>query len=250
MNSEPSNAVQGTPEEDYASNFMPAVHRTGRLTMFLALILSFLPVVYFIVVKGYTLPWNTYLSGIVGVFSIGIGMWLSEPEAYWPVLGSAGTYISYLSGNVGGMRFPVATAVQKNMNADINTPRGQVITIIGIVASVYANLIILLVIVLAGEWILKVLPEAVTSAFSFVMVSMLGAMLVMNMNGKAGFTKGLLKSLPYFAVAILIFVLCNIVIPSMFGWGMAIAVGCCILVGYAIYRRDLKKLEKENSDVK
>ena len=45
-----------------------------------------------------------YISGAIGVASIGVGMWISEPEAYWPVLGSAGTYIAYLSGNVGGMR--------------------------------------------------------------------------------------------------------------------------------------------------
>jgi len=250
MNNDTNIPAQPTPEEDYSAHFMPAVHKTGRSTMVVALILSFLPIAYFLIVKGYTLPWNTYLGGIIGVFSIGIGMWLSEPEAYWPVLGSAGTYISYLSGNVGGMRFPVATAVQRNMNADINTPRGQVITIVGIVASVFANLIILLVIVLVGEWILKVLPEAVTSAFSFVMISMLGAMVVMNMNGKSGIVRGFLKSLPYIAVAVLIYLICNVLFPSMFGWGMAIAVGCSILLAYAIYRHDLAKLDKEDSAAK
>ncbi len=241
-----TNIEQGAVEADYAAHFMPEVHRTGRWTMAFAMILSFLPVIYFLFIKGYTLPWSTYISGMVGIASIGIGMWLSEPEAYWPVLGSAGTYISYLSGNVGAMRFPVATAVQRNMNADISTPRGQVVTIVGIVASVYTNLVILLLIVLAGEWILKVLPDVVTSAFSFVMISLLGSMLVLNMNGKEGIVKGFVKALPYFITAGAIYFVCNKVFPSMFGWGMAIAVGSCILVAYVFYRRDCAKLAKEN----
>lgn len=233
-------------EEDYRVNFMPKVHKIGRLTMGLALVLSFLPVAFFILVKGYTLPFSTYLGGITGIFSIGIGMWLSEPEAYWPVLGSAGTYIAYLSGNVGGMRFPVATTVQKNMKADISTPRGQVVTIVGIVSSVIANLVILLIIVLGGQWILSVLPEVVIAAFSFVVVSMLGSMLVMNLSVRGGL-KAIPNVLPYVVVAVAIWFVCNKVFPNMFGWGMAIAVASCVLVGYAKYRSDLKKAENTDT---
>lgn len=234
-----------TSEEDYRSDFMPSVHRIGRLTMFLALILSFLPVVYFVVIKGYTLPIETYLTGVSGVAALGIGMWLSEPETFWPVLGSAGTYISYLSGNVSGMRFPVATTVQKNMNADISTPRGQVVTIVGIVASVVANLVILLVIVLAGDWIISVLPEAVVAAFGFCVASLLSSMFVMNIGGRGG-VKAIPSVIPYMVVAIVVWYLCTKVFSSMMGWGQAIAVGLAILIGYAKYRRDLKKAEESN----
>lgn len=119
-----ANSQNESLEKDYKNGFIKNVHHIGRVTMLFALLLSFAPILYFILVKGYTLPIEIYLGGIAGVFSIGIGMWLTEPEAYWPVLGSAGTYISYLSGNVGAMRFPVASTVQKDMKADVSTPRG------------------------------------------------------------------------------------------------------------------------------
>lgn len=130
---------------------MPAVHRIGRFTMAVAFILAFLPVAYFVFIKGYSLPLASYINTIVVITSIGIGMWLTEPVTYWPVLGSAGTYLAYLSGNVGGMRFPVAMNVQASLKADINTPRGQVITIVGIVGSIVSNLIILFLIVIFGS---------------------------------------------------------------------------------------------------
>lgn len=221
---------------------MPKVHRIGRLTMAVAFVLSFLPVAYFYVVKGYQVPISMYISGAIGVASIGVGMWISEPEAYWPVLGSAGTYIAYLSGNVGGMRFPVATAVQKNANADITTPKGQVITIIGIVASVVANLVILLAIVLAGNWILSILPEAVLSAFGFCVISMMGSMMVMNVSTRGGL-KSLPGQLPYIIFGVVMWYICNKVLTSLMAWGMALAVGGAVLIGYFKYRRDLAKAE-------
>ncbi len=236
-----------TPEQDYRESYMPAVHRIGRITMAVAMLLCFLPWLYYFFVKGYTLPMSTYISGISGIAAIGFGMWISEPEAYWPVLGSAGTYIAYLSGNVGGMRFPVATAVQKNLNTDITTPRGQVATVVGIVSSVVVNLIILLAIVLAGQFVISILPETVLSAFGFCVVAMLGSMICMNLGvGKASgsaVVKNLIGVLPYIVIGVCAWLVCNKLFPSLFAWGMAVAVGCSILVGYFIYRSDLKKAE-------
>lgn len=119
----------------YSEEFIPQVHRIGRSTMAAAFVLAFLPVLYFVFVKGYAAPLSSYVSVIVAVASIGIGMWLTEPLAYWPVLGSAGTYIGYLLGNVGAMRFPVALNLQSVLKADINTMRGQIVTIVGIVSA-------------------------------------------------------------------------------------------------------------------
>lgn len=233
-------------KKDYAEHFMPAVHRIGRGTMGISLVLVFLPVLYFVLIKGYRAPLSSYISVLVGISSIGMGMWLTEPLAYWPVLGSAGTYIGYLSGNVGAMRFPVAVNLQSTMKADINTPRGQVVTIVGIVSSVFANLILLLIFVLGGEWLISVLPEVVMASFAFVMVGLLSSMMVMRFSGnKEGFVKGFLEAFPYLALAIILkFVIGKIAVLA--AWGMAITVASCILLGYIFYKRDSKK-DAENA---
>ena len=226
--------------KDYTTTFLPSVHRIGRGTMAIALVLAFLPVLYFVLIKGYTAPASSYVSVAVAICSIGIGMWLTEPLAYWPVLGSAGTYIGYLSGNVGAMRFPVALNLQSAMNADINTPRGQVVTIVGIVSSVVANLVLLLVVVLGGEWVISLLPAVVLASFGFVMQGLFGSMILMRWNGKEGIVKGFMAGLPYFTLALALkFVISQI--AALAAWGMAITVGACILLGYVIYKRDCKK---------
>lgn len=226
--------------KDYKENFIPSVHRIGRATMAIAFILAFLPVLYFYFVKGYKEPISAYVSVTVAISSIGIGMWLTEPLSYWPVLGSAGTYMGYLSGNVGALRFPVALNLQSTMNANINTPRGQVVTIVGIASSVVVNLVILLASVLVGEWLVGILPAVVIESFGFVMVGLLGSMILMRLNGKDGIVKGTMDALPYLATAVVIKFVSSKV-SFLLTWGMAISVGCCILVAYAIYKNDCKK---------
>lgn len=225
--------------QDYIDNFMPAVHRIGRFTMCVAFVLSFLPVLYFNFVKGYTLPLSSYLNTAVVISSIGIGMWLTEPLSYWPILGSAGTYIAYLSGNVGGMRFPVALNVQSAMKADINTPRGQVATIVGIVASVVSNLIVLLAVVLSGAWLVSVLPPFVMGAFSFVTPGMFGSMLLKRFAGMpGGLVKGFLSCAPMLATAVIV-KLCILYVPffSKFSsFGSALSVGITILVAFIMWK--------------
>ena len=232
-----------TAEQDYAQNFMPGVHKIGRFTMIVAFVLSYLPIAYFYFVKGYKAPGTMYISGLTAIAAIGFGMWISEPETYWPILGSAGTYIAYLSGNVGGMRFPVSMAVQKNVDADINTPRGQVATITGIVASVFANLVLLLITVLVGAWIIKMLPANVVHAFSYCLVAMMGSMLLMRftMGGKS-VKENLMSNLPYMAWGIFAYFLSKMV-PALANWKTLIAVGGALIIAYFIFLNDKKKLE-------
>lgn len=235
---------QLTAEKDYQVNFMPQVHRIGRATMAIAFFLAFFPVLYFYLVEGMQAPASSYLNVFVAIFSIGIGTWLTEPLAFWPALGSAGTYMSYLSGNVSGMRFPVALSVQAAMKADINTPRGQVITIVGIVASIFSNLVILLAIVLAGGWILSVLPEAVLESFAFVMPCLLACMFLLHFaSGKGGVVKTFLNCLPYLVTTVACKLCIMYVVPSLEAYGAAITVALTIIVAYILFKRRSAKAE-------
>lgn len=244
MSEDKKNVEMDMAQQDYVASFTPTVHKIGRITMACAFVLAFLPVIY-LLLKGYGMPLSSYINVIIAVSSIGIGMWLTEPLAYWPVLGSAGTYMGYLSGNVGAMRFPVALSVQSAMDANINTPRGQVATIVGIAASIVSNLVILLIVVLSGTWIINALPAAVIEAFAYVMPTLMGSMLMMRFNGKDGIAKGILAGLPYLAVAIVCKLIITNYLTVIANYGMAVTVALCILAGYALYRRDCAKDAKK-----
>lgn len=240
MNDE-KNAVTDSTFEDYKNNFMPSVHRIGRITMIVAFILCFFPILYFYFAEGFKLPATNYISVTIAIASTGIGLWLTEPLSYWPTLGSAGTYMAYLSGNVGNMRFPVALAVQSASKTDINTPKGQILTIIGIAASVFANLCVIFIIVSFGTVLLSILPAPVVSAFGFVMPCLYGAMFVMRFTaGSQGIAKNAANLVPYLAVAICVKLIVKST-PSLVTYGTALSVGATIICAYIRYRIKLSK---------
>lgn len=221
-------------QDNYMNHFVPGVHRWGRLSMVIAFCLSFLPIAYMLIVKGWKAPNEAFVAVIIAIVSYGIGMWLTEPLSYFPILGAAGTYMSYLAGNVGNMRNPVAMSVQALFDTDVNTPKGQVVTICAIAISVYVNLAVLLVIVLTGSWLLSILPAVILDALNYVMPSLFGCMLVMRT------AKNRKDSIYYLIVAIVVFFVCR-QIPAVATFGMALSVGITILGAYGIHRVRVSK---------
>lgn len=215
--------------EDYQGSFMKRVHLIGRGSMLVAALLSFLPILYFYFIKGWQAPASAYTTVTIAIVAYGFSMWLTEPVSYYPILGSAGTYMGYLAGNVGNMRAPVAMAIQSSVGEDVNTPRGNVATIIAIAMSVYVNLAILTCIITAGEFILGILPKVILDAFAFTLPSLYGSMLVMRMMANPK------KSGLYLGVTVIIYFIVRNV-PALNSYSLAICVVGTILAAYAHFK--------------
>ena len=84
----------------YNENYMPKVNRIGKITGYLGVVLAFAPAIMLAIVYG-ILPKGAALATafIAGASSFGV-LWFVEPISYFPVVGSAGTYMAFLSGNI------------------------------------------------------------------------------------------------------------------------------------------------------
>ncbi len=239
-----------TPEEDYQANFMPSVHKIGHFTIIVAFFLSIAPFIYLYFIKGYNdVPFSMLFAGVAAVAPMLIGGWISEPLTYWPILGSAGIYMSYLAGNVMAMRFPVATAVQKNANTDISTPKGQVATIIGIAVSIVINLVILFITVLVGGAILNAMPPKVLHSFNYCIVGMIGSMVLMRFTmGKGTLVQNILDSVPYMCCGIFAYILVNYLVKGITMYGALIGVGLAVVIAYFKYKKARAAWEAANPE--
>lgn len=231
---ENTKAVSSEVNEDYQQNFMKKVHVIGRGSMVIAAILSFLPIIYFYFVKGWQASGSAYTTVTIAIVAYGFSMWLTEPVSYYPILGSAGTYMGYLAGNVGNMRAPVAMAVQSSLGEEVTSPRGNLATIISIATSVYVNLAILVVIILSGEAILSVLPQIVLDAFTYTLAALYGSMLTMRVMGNPK------RALTYLPVTVVIYFITN-AIPALKSYSLAVCVVGTILVAYALFKAEGNK---------
>lgn len=169
--------MDNTQQHDYDQQFHRRVHLLGRVTLLIALVLSFSIPFYLSVILGHGVDGTTLGAGIVFVLGfVGI-IWLVEPISYFPVLGPIGNYMSFLSGNIGNMRMPVVGGVQKALEAEPGTKRAEIAAVYGLAASTVVNLAILFVVIIGGSLLVRVLPESVLAAFTYAIPGIIGAMI-------------------------------------------------------------------------
>ena len=162
----------------YNEKYMPKVNRIGKITGYLGVVLAFAPAIMLAIVYG-ILPKGAALltAFIAGASSFGV-LWFVEPISYFPVVGTAGTYMAFLSGNISNMRIPCASMAQVAADAKPGTEEGSVIATIGMAISIIINVAVLTIGAILGASVLAMLPDGVRAALGYLLPALFGALLV------------------------------------------------------------------------
>lgn len=201
------------------------VIRNGRITMGLAIIANFIPAIYVGLRYDVMPTWGTIFQ-IWGIVAASYGIsWIVQPIAYYPTMGAAGSYIGWLAGSCGDIRMPAATMAQKVAGVEPGTHEGDVVGTIGVSCSVLVSASLITIFVLLGTQIIPLLPEFITSSFSYILPALFGA--IFADQARKNLKSGLLTLV--FGVAILYF-------GSMLGINGGILTLLVILMGILISR--------------
>lgn len=190
-------------KQQIKKQFYKNVHLWGRITIGVALLCTLAIPIYLTFVLGHYPNSADIISGLISIAGFVGVIWIVEPISYFPTLGPAGTYMSFLSGNIGNMRLPVIVATQDALELTPGSEEAEVAGIFAIISSTFTNLGILAIVMVVGQAIIKVLPPQIMEAFSFALPGILGSMLVM-MGSKLKLSK--LISLVAIAVATMVFI--------------------------------------------
>ena len=228
----------------FEKEYMPKMHRIGKLTGFLGVALSFLPALMLAVVYGLLPDPAALLTAFIEAASAFGFLWVVEPISYFTVLGPVGTYMAFLSGNISNMRVPCASMAQVSAGVEPGTEEGQVISVIGMATSIIINVSVLTIGVILGSSVLSRLPATVTEALNYLLPALFGALLMQFGMKRLGFASGML------AFAILIYVAIK---AGIFSWlpgasnylGTLASVFAAIAVTLASYK---KKAESKEAD--
>ncbi len=231
---------QGFFEKEY----MPKMHRIGKLTGFLGVALSFLPALMLAVVYGLLPDPAALLTAFIAAASAFGFLWVVEPISYFTVLGPVGTYMAFLSGNISNMRVPCASMAQVSAGVEPGTEKGQVISVIGMATSIIINVSVLTIGVILGSSVLSRLPAGVTEALNYLLPALFGALLMQFGMKRLGFASGML------AFAVLIYIAIK---AGIFSWlpgasnylGTLASVFAAIAVTLASYKK-----KDENKEAK
>ncbi len=194
-------------KEFFEKEYMPKMHRIGKLTGYLGVLLSFLPALMLAVIYGLLPDPAALLTAFVAAASAFGFLWVVEPISYFTVLGPVGTYMAFLSGNISNMRVPCASMAQVSAGVEPGTEKGQIISVIGMATSIIINVSVLTIGVILGSSVLSRLPAGVTEALNYLLPALFGALLMQFGIRRIGFASGMLvfAILVYLAIKVGIF---------------------------------------------
>lgn len=162
----------------FNNSYLPQVTRIGKITGWLGVLVAFGPALVLAVFYGLVPPGSAILTGFISIAgAVGV-LWFVEPISYFPIVGVAGTYMAFLTGNISNLRIPAATVAQKVAGVEPGSDEGSIIATLGMAVSVLVNIVVLSIGVLAGTRILEALPQSILDAFNYLLPSLFGALFI------------------------------------------------------------------------
>lgn len=160
--------------------FYDEVRRTGMFTCVAAMVCLFVPGLFLFFVHGLTPEFSSLAQSLISVWAFTAVLAVVEPMIYFPILGFAGTYMSFMVGNVMNIRVPVAATVNELSDAKPGTVEADILTAVGIAGSVLGTTVVMLLGLLVFLPLLAVYMETtgpVSVSLDHVLDALYGALL-------------------------------------------------------------------------
>ncbi|MBQ3300597.1 MAG: hypothetical protein IJH04_00325, partial [Eggerthellaceae bacterium] len=150
--------------------------KIGAPTNILAAFTAFIPVLYLCSKFDCWPPLSLVMNAwALTVIAFG-AFYIVEPISYYSSLGMSGTYLSFLSGNIGNMRMPCASLALDVTESEVGSIQAEVVSTMAICGSIITNLIATTAAAFVGAAIVSVLPEAINVGLkSYASAAIFGA---------------------------------------------------------------------------
>ncbi|MCP5053633.1 MAG: hypothetical protein GY940_41080 [bacterium] len=171
MNAENQNTL--TAESMFDIN----VHRIGRITIFICIVLALCVPVLLGLIFGIFPPIKPLISGLLTVSSFMIILSIAEIFAFYPILGAGGLYISYTTGNISNLKVPCAAIGMEAAEVEPATKEGEIISIIAMSGSVIVcEVMLVLGVILLGPLSGYLENPVLKPAFDQILPALFGAL--------------------------------------------------------------------------
>jgi hypothetical protein len=180
----------------YDQEYIPYITKWGRITNLIGVVIAYFPALILLLVYDLRPHVSAVITGFIMQASVSGVFWFVEPISYFPVLGIPGTYMSFLSGNIGNLRLPASVAAQESASVQPGTEQGTIIATLGVAISIIVNIVILTIGVILGASVLSKLPPSVVTALNNILPALFGAMFAQQFvaNPKIGIVAAILAS--------------------------------------------------------
>ncbi len=207
------------------SDYMKETDRYGKIWVWTAVVVILMVPAAICVYYDAWPPLTAVLKGLLGVAPIYWTVGVIEVITYTPMLGNAGTYLAFVTGNLTSLKAPSALNAMENAEVKPGTEEGEIISTIAISTCAIVTTLVLAIGVGALTLITPILDSPVLApAFDNILPALFGGLAVVyvSKNWKI-------------AIAPLIFmVILFLAVPSLAdSVGVLVPVGVIITLGSA-----------------
>lgn len=172
--------MKSSGEKRTYETYINETHRLGKITDSIAVLLILMvpAVVTLVYGANVEIQGSNTLSAIIALTAIYGVVSVVEVVSFSPFLGSGGTYLSFITGNIMNMKLPAAQNALRVNGETHGTERGEIITTLAIGASsIVTTVILFLGMLFLGQLIVPVItgPE-LAPAFNNVTPALTGAL--------------------------------------------------------------------------
>lgn len=220
-------------KEIFFKEYNDGLHRIGRFTLILSV--AMLVAVPFIIggLNGVIPDLAGFLKGFANVGLIYIPVAIVEFLVYAPMLGTGGSYLSFITGNVTNMKIPCVMNSKDIAGTQDGTPEHEIVSTISVATSaITTTLVIVLGVILLVPLQPILQTEALLPAFNNVVPALFGALGL----------KYFIKSPKIAIVPLLLMSILCILVPAAIGQTSLLLIpsgGLALLIGYILYKKDL-----------
>jgi len=214
-------------------SYRDSVHRMGRVWILSALaMLLAVPAAICVYYKAWP-PVGGILKGLLSIVPIFWTVGVIEVFTYVPMLGTGGSYLGFVTGNLANLKVPCALNSMDRAGVQAGTEEGEVISTLAIATSSIVTTVIIAAGVLLLSQIAPVLQSPVLQpAFENILPALFGAL------GVVFISKDWKIAIAPLAVMVTLFLL----VPSLASAvGILVPVGALIAIGVAriLYKKNL-----------
>ncbi|MFR4519346.1 MAG: hypothetical protein ACLT40_05225 [Fusobacterium sp.] len=161
-------------ENQIYDNYISGITKIGRTTMLLGMVATLAPALLMTFYFGYNPGISAIVAGAICQISVSGAFWFSEPISYYPIVGRAGLYMTFLSGNTVNVRIPAAISAQQASGHLPGTNKGSIMGTVGMGVSVWVCAILLTISIIAGETLLAKVPASFMTVLSLIIPALFG----------------------------------------------------------------------------
>lgn len=156
--------------------YSDSIHRLGRITMVIMTVVLLMIPTMLCITSGVWPEGDVFFKSLVAVGGIYIPIGVIEMLNYSPMLGSGGTYLAFLSGNISNLKLPCALNTLEVTRVKPGSEEGEVLSTISIAVSTMVTTVIMCI------GVLLILPfkdffiEELSPISEYIMPSIFGGL--------------------------------------------------------------------------